>query len=247
MRAFLIALLLLIPAICAFSEDSRQVDLIHPGCFHRREVADHVEREWLALYFRRGSYELASRTVHVEPCRDMADTGDQRTGRQIVIDDGGAPLFLVRGLALAGAEPVVVVAASQPGKSRDTALAGYGSTYVQPGGGLSLRLGQSEYQLKATGKYDPTRPAADAIVVEYRLTLSGPGGQSQDLPVPTRFAGDGAPSLVWAGDLDRDGKLDLYMDLTNHYNVRDYALLLSSQAAPRQLVKLVASRRYVGC
>ncbi|MBI5473826.1 MAG: hypothetical protein HY961_15930 [Ignavibacteriae bacterium] len=58
---------------------------------------------------------------------------------------------------------------------------------------------------------------------------------------------DGSPTLRWAGDLDRDGRLDLLMDLTNHYNVSEPTLFLSSRAAANELVKKVASHRQVGC
>ncbi len=54
-------------------------------------------------------------------------------------------------------------------------------------------------------------------------------------------------TLLWAGDLDLDGKIDLYMDLTHHYNVQDHVLFLSSQAEDGKLVKHVADFYNVGC
>lgn len=53
--------------------------------------------------------------------------------------------------------------------------------------------------------------------------------------------------IYWAGDLDGDGKLDLYLDLANHYNVGQYRLFLSSPAEKGKLVKEVANFRFVGC
>ncbi len=47
-------------------------------------------------------------------------------------------------------------------------------------------------------------------------------------------------TLVWAGDLDRDGKLDLYVSVTQHYDVTERKLFLSSPAGEGQLVKEVA-------
>lgn len=46
---------------------------------------------------------------------------------------------------------------------------------------------------------------------------------------------------LWAGDLDGDGRLDLYMDLSASYNVSRRVLLLSSAAAPGDMVRGVAS------
>ena len=54
-------------------------------------------------------------------------------------------------------------------------------------------------------------------------------------------------NLYWVGDLDRDGKLDFYFDLTSHYNVTDKKLFLSSQADNGKLVKYVANFWTNGC
>ena len=60
------------------------------------------------------------------------------------------------------------------------------------------------------------------------------------------IAMDGLPTLLWAGDLDRDGKLDLLMDLTNHYNASEYTLFLSFISEGDSLLKKVAKFRKVG-
>jgi hypothetical protein len=53
--------------------------------------------------------------------------------------------------------------------------------------------------------------------------------------------------LLWAGDLDRDGKLDLYLSVTQHYDVAERKLFLSSQARRKKLVREVASFEIGGC
>lgn len=55
------------------------------------------------------------------------------------------------------------------------------------------------------------------------------------------------PSLLWAGDLDGDGKLDLIMDTTDNYNVRNVTLFLSTKAKPGKLVEKVVSHESTGC
>jgi hypothetical protein len=54
-------------------------------------------------------------------------------------------------------------------------------------------------------------------------------------------------SIKWVGDLDRDGKVDLILDASDHYNVGELGLYLSGKAEPGSLVKLVATRRTTGC
>ncbi len=58
---------------------------------------------------------------------------------------------------------------------------------------------------------------------------------------------DAGWSLIWAGDLDGDGKLDLYVNVTQHYNVSERKLFLSSQAQKGQLVKEIAEFVTTGC
>jgi len=49
-------------------------------------------------------------------------------------------------------------------------------------------------------------------------------------------------AVVWAGDLDRDGIIDLIIDDVNDsYNYFDYNLYLSSEAEPGSIVEMVAS------
>ena len=55
------------------------------------------------------------------------------------------------------------------------------------------------------------------------------------------------PSVMWAGDLDGDDKLDLLLDLTHHYNLSEITLFLSSHASEGELVKKVAVFSTVGC
>jgi hypothetical protein len=58
---------------------------------------------------------------------------------------------------------------------------------------------------------------------------------------------DATPRLVWAGDLDRDSKLDLLFDATYHYNVTHLVLYLSSAAKEGELVGKVAEWKTTGC
>lgn len=78
---------------------------------------------------------------------------------------------------------------------------------------------------------------ADPWTDENQQVLIDLHGLSEDKP----------PSIVWAGDLDGDGGLDLLMEVGNHYNVTEYALLLTSAAHGTGLVREVARFRSVGC
>ncbi len=208
--------------------------LLRVGDFHGTEVTERSGLQWVGLYRTSDGFELRTTHVRMEPCFDpVVDADSTRKSGIRVSADRGEPLVLIRGIPSLVAGPVRAVI-SKP-------------HFFSPGERQKVAIGRRQYQLAAKGKYDPARPAHDGLVLGYGLRLIGPNGRSQDLPVPSRFAEDGVPALLWAGDLDRDGKLDLLVDLTDHYNVREPALLLSSAATGRDLVQLVARFRTTGC
>lgn len=53
--------------------------------------------------------------------------------------------------------------------------------------------------------------------------------------------------LVWAGDLDGDGALDLCMNLSDHYNANETTLFLSSKRGKGKLLERGAAFRTIGC
>lgn len=94
-------------------------------------------------------------------------------------------------------------------------------------GPLDVSLGQRRYQLRIQ--------ATDASFADARVILAH-GGRTQVLYSAGGFVDEPHFEIVWAGDLDRDGKLDLVVDLHRKYSWHPYRLLLSTQAAGRQLV-----------
>lgn len=99
---------------------------------------------------------------------------------------------------------------------------------------------------------------------DYVLSLEIPGGEdiysgkgaklilkSNGVEQTLRYSKNGCNdcswSLLWVGDLDLDGKLDFFMQLSGHYNVEDRVLFVSSQASEGKLVKHVADFYSVGC
>ena len=62
-----------------------------------------------------------------------------------------------------------------------------------------------------------------------------------------RLGDDAMPRLLFAGDLDRDGRLDLIFDITDHYNVSRPTLFLSSGAADGKPLRAAARYESVGC
>jgi len=97
---------------------------------------------------------------------------------------------------------------------------------------LHITLGERLYRVALRGSHEDL---TDATVV---LT---DGDGSQVLYSTNGFVDDPLFEVKWAGDLDGDGLLDLVVLLTRKYSVHPYRLLLSSLAAPDELVGEAAS------
>ena len=107
---------------------------------------------------------------------------------------------------------------------------------------IQLYLGRSVYSLEVSGSGDDSECSTVGLPHNARLVLKS-GDKAQTIYSLGWHCGDDSLwQLIWAGDLDGDGKLDLYLDFGEMY-FYEKRLLLSSQAAKGQLVKDVAQLR----
>lgn len=223
------------------------VVLLTPGQFHTEEVDAVSGSGWLALYPAEGSDEphLSSVTVEVEPVFDaVVDAEGEATGKRVSVDgDGPEPLLLLTGPH--GLRPGPVTAADPS------------SGYFSGLDAFTLRLEDETYQLGFRFTDDeelpPPAPSGwhDAILVLRYGSVEQTLVEMQLWREPESgslyFGNEGWPGVLWAGDLDRDGRLDLFLDLTDHYNVMQPTLFLSSAAAAGEMVGQVASHMSAGC
>ncbi|AXK72855.1 hypothetical protein DWG18_11570 [Lysobacter sp. TY2-98] len=202
------------------------------GVFHEGEATARDGENWLALQVTTGRSALVATEVRVRRVHDdVVDADGTDTGLEVTTTVRDAT-FLLRGPKLR-IGPV------------DTAWAG-----VEP-----LRLPTKPLALKLHGASYRLQLDCAARGDVCRLVLAG-GARTQVLQEfhagryddGTLMLGDDAsPALLFAGDLDHDGRLDLILDITDHYNASERTLFLSSGAAPRALVRRVALHRSTGC
>jgi hypothetical protein len=120
------------------------------------------------------------------------------------------------------------VAQLRAGPIHSATLAGDGSLFRGP---LDISLAGDRYRIRVESAGEDF---SDSKVV---LSL---GARSQVLYSADGFADEPHYDVLWAGDLDADGKLDLVVDLHRKYSWHPYTLLLSSRASPSQLVGVAA-------
>ena len=212
-----------------------------PGQFHGDETVARDGERWLALVADDASVRLRTVRVRVKPTHDVvldADDGPA-TGRIVesVAGAGGATLAYVRGPNLReGAVPRAIA----------TALP---ATDGLPAS--RLRLGDRDYTLAtrctpATGIGGPYRCTIELAQGDRRQVLAEVAG-TREQDGRMMLGDEASPALLFAGDLDGDGALDLLYDVTDHYNVTAPTLFLSGAAGAGELVHAVAEQRTTGC
>ncbi len=238
----------LLLSFSSFSQIDAPVDLnvfiMRTGQFHGEEIQAVSGEEWWGLYPSNDGFEVLKTTVRVSDVHDpVIDADAEVSGKLVSVDGDGEPLVLIHGVGNLS-EGLV-----------NTAF--LGNTFVRLGEYQGLRLGkgksyhqgQDSWHLAALGRAEEVGRGIG--IVEYELMLYknlwSEDFEKQRIHRVDSIDLDGAPQLLWAGDLDRDGELDLLMDLAYHYNVSVLTLFLSSSSESGFLVKKVAEQTTYGC
>jgi hypothetical protein len=210
-----------------------EIQLLQVGAFHGDEVSAGSGEVWLGLYSMPDGYALIPSRITVETVYDpFVDNAGEKTGKVVSVEGRVRPLFLIKGLDAPERESIKTLSAEQ--------------TILSPGKSLNLRLDdKNESHLTAYGEGD-IGPNGFTSLENYSIELSK-GQISQELLAYDSTNG-AIPSLLWAGDLDGDGQLDLLINATPHYAVYSAPMLfLSSMAKDGNLVKKVAIFVAISC
>jgi hypothetical protein len=207
------------------------ISILRTGEFHGDEISEDAEkRDWYGL-IRQGSRTALKKTrIRIDICHDpIVDKGEQSTGKKVSAADIEKPILLISGLSNVREDFI------QSAEIRND--------HLYPGETMSFKLNDQWMTISAHGYSIPGEPLRSYML---QISLTDNPKVNQIFAGSDRFD-DAIFKFIWAGDLDRDGALDLIMDLTNHYNVSRIVLFLSSMAEEGQLLKPVAVLTTVGC
>jgi hypothetical protein len=214
-------------------------DLLLPGDYHGDEIAAEDGTTWFALVQDdHGGARLEPRRVGIESVNDpVLDAEDGATGKRVGAGQDDV-LFYVRDLPGVASGPV---ATAYAGRGDPLSLAGLDHGF------LLFDRDAGRLRLDCSGAND----ARDCVLVlSHDGRQQALGHWSADAAAgdsQITLGSDAWPHLRWAGDIDRDGRLDLLIDMTDHYNVSAPTLFLSTQAKDGELVGAAAELRSVGC
>lgn len=216
-----------------------------PGQFHGDEPVARDGETWLALRASGDAASLSSTRLRVQAVEDpLVDEAGQTSGRRVssVLEpdpdaEGAQVVAYLRGSGLAAGK---VIPARIPERSQDGGLPSY-----------RIEFAGRDYRIRTL--CPPLR--GDPPVARCAVLLADAGGVEQALMQADArretdivlLGDDATPKLLFAGDLDRDGKLDLIFDITDHYNVSRPTLFLSSRARDGELLHAVSTYESVGC
>ena len=215
----------------ACPDESRLLEI---GEFHGHEVEAQTGETWLGLHISEGESMLLDYQLTVEAVHDpIVDDPGESTGKKVSVDLPLEPRFLI-------ATEWLSAGAVQ------TVLEGSYEKTLGPMSPVKLKLEHASYELKVVGSEEEEKCENDGLPKNAKLVLAS--GEIEQILYSLEECGDDpAWFLLWAGDLDRDGKLDFYVSVKQHYNVSEKRLFLSTAAGEGQLVEQVAEFVTTGC
>lgn len=214
------------------------VPLLSTGTFHEGEVPEQAsDMEWVGLFMGAGGRCYLSKTsvlsdrVH-DPIIDASE--DLKTGWEIRTGTQDSCLLLID--------------ASATLREGTVAIHSFKENTLYPGDSAAFDFQGVHYKLEATGR-KLTTESGIVSVEDYRLYLHATimGKPVKTLLVAQEHFNETLTRILFGGDIDGDGRLDLLLDTSNHYNHTQPTLYLSKNASDGALVQPVGFWSATGC
>ncbi len=238
-RTFVLNCLLVMAAVQSPAAPSPTPgEMVMVGMWHGDEAVAEDGETWLALIKTASGFILDDVTVTVAIVEDeIVDIPPAKTGKKISVRDGRTPLAMFRNLARLAPGPVESVDVGKINLRADRFnRIVYDGQPHEIGFACREELSGEEYaDCPLQLRRDAERQALQSYPIYHPCTEE------------QRIASEATPMVIWAGDLDRDGRLDLLIDLTTHYNLSSPTLLLSSLAKEGRLLGTAAVFSTSGC
>lgn len=225
MRALVISCLLIVTCFYSTVGQNEQIQISKPGVWHEWQVKINPVLTWYGLFQKGDQFRLNRVSILITDVHDPdVDGPDERTGKLIGVVGSKKPILLVAGDLNLKEGPI-------EGQS-------HGYQLMAPQRSIWFYFGDEQYEINSFGRSSGPNDDIEETYEDYGIRLIGPHGEQVILD-EHYFYGSG-PGLVWTGDLDRDGQVDLLVDCICEDRSTNLALFLSSKAEAGDLVKMAA-------
>ncbi|MEM8901111.1 MAG: SH3 domain-containing protein [Bacteroidota bacterium] len=210
------------------------MEILVTGTFHGEDVpSNSASREWLGLFEGEEGFYVSYIEPKLERVRDdMIDGEGEKTGWEVSTSREDKCILLVAGMAVnEGKVDYYPVEDKSP----------------LPGSSIFIEGPKVPTSLYVTGTVELVDYGL--LMKDYALTLrSGKGAEDYTQSfLHIEHLEETRVEIIWSGDIDRDGKLDLLINISHHYNLYQPTLYLSSRAEKGKLLRRMASFRATGC
>jgi hypothetical protein len=205
------------------------------GPFHGDEVRYSTGPGWFALVSDGNSSSLEPVALKIRYVFDAVLDGNEKgpyTGKSITTEPPQKAVVLLKGSGLGQG---TIPTASINGDSRGLSA-------------KSLTLNGRSYSLRLDSNCEKKRGTCQWILSDGKIKQIIHAFDIDQTPEGELDTDSTNTGIIWAGDLDGDGKLDLIVDVSNHYNaVAQIRVFLSSIAKKGRLVEKAGWFSSVGC
>ena len=215
------------------------IKVLTAGTFHSDEVWENADKEkWFGLFQGETGFYIAETELTTKRVYDAVadDNEDEATGWEVQTINKDTSMILFEKINYLTAHNVQQAILSKE--------------EIYPGDTLQINYLGVDYKIFATGGKKKTQDVPEWFDVwNYKLYLTATieGKERKSLLVAQPNFDDQMINLIFAGDIDGDGILDLIIDTSRHYNVTSPTIYLSRPAEEGEVVKPIGGHISVGC
>jgi len=218
--------------------ETSRTRLLIPWLFTPENLPDNCEGNWYGLFMKgKNSAVIEETMVTVRGMYDIPEgpdgPGDGYESRYVQKTVNGKPVqfdYMEVGID-SDQEPLILIRGVDGLKSGPVPTAFAGDISMEPEESVDLSMETcGSFALSAEGRVIPRTSDVD----DYILRLES--DDKTQVLANFKHCNGSIPRLRWAGDLDGDGKLDLYVYMTNDMYSAAETLFLSSMAGEGELV-----------
>ena len=224
-----------------FPEDTTYMaKVLTKGTFHSDEVWQTAEKEnWFGVFKGLNDNYLSNVEVKTPRVFDVVldeDSTKNKTGWEVIPANKDSCYLLISGLKFLTNHKIKSLILSK--------------ISIFPDEQLQIKYLGIDYNVFAKGEKIRSIDSPESFEVRnYKLYLSAmkDGQIVNELLASIPNFDDAMVQILFAGDIDGDGLLDLIIDTSRHYNVSSPTLYLSKPADKGHLLKVVGQHTSVGC